>query len=73
MAWDSGPDFEMAGVLIDNGSPKAYHFCPDYGSEEELWIPRSQADWIPDPDSEEKRGTMLVRNWLARKNGWNNV
>lgn len=64
------PDVEMTGCLASNGSAKAYHFQPDFGSDEALWIPRSQADWLPEIGDDEKRGTMKVRAWLARKNEW---
>lgn len=66
------PDVELTGRLIDQGSAKAFRFAPDFGQEEEIWLPRSQADWIPDPDSDEGQGIMMVRAWLATKNGWRN-
>lgn len=73
MAFRDEPDVELQGKLIDNGSAKAFHFEPDFGQEDELWIPRSQAEWVPDPDSDERRGTMFVKAWLAKKNGWSNA
>jgi hypothetical protein len=66
------PDVELAGRLIDNGSAKAYHFAPDFGQEDELWIPRSQSTWVPDPDGD-GAGIMFVKSWLANKNGWTNA
>lgn len=66
------PDVELAGRLIDNGSGKAFHFAPDFGPEDEIWIPRSQATWVPDPDGD-GAGTMFVKAWLAKKNDWSNA
>jgi hypothetical protein len=67
--FDDEPDVELTGRMIDQGSGKAFHFRPDFGEEEELWVPRSQADWVPDPDGD-GNGTLMVKAWLARKNGW---
>jgi len=69
--FNDDPDIELVGCLVDNGSAKAYHFQPDFGQDEPIWVPRSQADWIPDPDrSEEKGGTLMIRAWIAKKEGW---
>lgn len=64
------PDIELVGRLAHNGSQKAYAFIPDFGDDEIVWVPRSQAEWVPDTDRDDKGGTMLVKAWLARKNGW---
>lgn len=64
------PDVELTGILVSNGSAKAYQFLMDFGEPDPVWVPRSQAEWLPDLDSDEKRGTMKVRAWLAKRNGW---
>lgn len=63
------PDIELTGILEGN-TPKAFIFMPDFGEEEKVFVPKSQAEWIPDLDSHERRGIMVVRAWLAEKNGW---
>jgi hypothetical protein len=71
MAFNDDPDIELQGVLIGS-SAKAYQFLCDWWKEPE-WVPKSQAEWVPDPESSENRGTMFVRAWLAKKNGWREV
>lgn len=69
MGFNSEADVEIVGV---NRGPrgKAILFQPDF-MDEEIFIPASQCDFVPDPDSDEEgRGTMFVRAWLARKEGW---
>jgi hypothetical protein len=69
---DNDPDVELQG-RVDGTTPGAYKFWPDFGPDEMLFIPKTQADWVPDPDSTTGAGTMLVRAWLANKNGWQNA
>jgi hypothetical protein len=70
--FDDEKDTELQGVLVGNGSAKAYHFMADNWKDPD-WIPRSQADWIPDPDRTDGGGTMMIRAWLARKNDWSEL
>lgn len=66
------PDIELTGVLVSNGSKMAYNFMADTWTAPE-WLPRSQADWVPDPDRSDGGGTMLIRAWLAKKNNWSEI
>lgn len=68
---DEETDVPIEGVLVEPYSTqKAWRFQGDFWDDAE-WIPKSNAKFTPDPDSEEHRGTMYVREWLAKKNGWN--
>lgn len=69
---DDEPDVELLG-RIDGSTPASYKFWPDFGPEDMHFIPHSQAIWVPDPDSDTGRGTMFVKAWLAKKNGWDNA
>lgn len=69
MAFNSGPDVELTGVAIGRFG-KSILFHGDY-MEEPAFIPVSQSEFTPEEGAEEAgRGTIRVRGWLAKKNGW---
>lgn len=68
--WDDEPDIELTGRLVEPySSQAAWCFEADTWNQPE-WLPKSQTTWVPDRNSTEKGGTMFVKAWLARKNGW---
>jgi len=63
------PDVEFQGVSFGTQGASLY-FRGDFWDKPEN-VPLSQCSFEPDPLSEEPgRGTLTVRGWLARKNGW---
>lgn len=62
-------DVEFEGN-IEQTSAKAFLFQADFWDKPE-WIPKSQCDMVPMPDSDTQgRCTMYIRRWLAKKNKW---
>ncbi len=62
-------DVELEGV-VEGSSQKAILFQADEWDKAE-WIPRSQCEIVPQPDSDgEKRAILYIRRWLCKKNGW---
>jgi hypothetical protein len=59
---------------IEATSMKAILFQADYWEKAE-WLPRSQIEIISQGKDEEDREqfTVRVKEWLARKNGWNEL
>jgi len=63
------PDVEFQGVSHGTRGASLY-FQGDFWAEPQ-YVPLSQCSFEPDPLSEEEgRGTLTVRGWLVRKNGW---
>lgn len=69
--YDHEADHEFTG--ISHGvRGKAILFTSDFDTED-WFVPLSQCDFVPEEGaSEAGRGTLFVRAWLARKNGWKN-
>lgn len=68
MAWDNSPDIELIGRMIGPRGA-AWHFEADF-LDEPIFIPKSQCDVIPMPEDGEGRCRVMVRAWIAKKEGW---
>lgn len=62
------PDVELTGDMIGPRG-KAWHFQPDFMGDP-IFVPMSQCDVIPLVGESEGRVTLMVRGWLAKREGW---
>lgn len=70
MGWSGREEhwLQFHGELAKNGTAKALFFKADNWTDEQA-IPRSQCE-IVDLDEDTGRATLRIKEWLCKKNGW---